>query len=145
MGVPLGILPHVLGLALVTPPTRSYHRAPSMPGLEKTFLTPRPVQSKHHNNSCNLIPLIVRNLASWTFVCPERNLVHPATGNNGRIDLRYIADPLKAISSLRLVPYPWGILKIRQLSSLVYRPRHGVLPKVILLVTFIDLAKKNFL
>ena len=45
VGVPLGILPHVLGLALVTPPTRSYRRSPSVPGLEQTFLTPRPVQS----------------------------------------------------------------------------------------------------
>merc|ERR1712183_199263 len=34
----LGVLPHVLGLALVTPPTRSYRRTPSMPGLEQTFL-----------------------------------------------------------------------------------------------------------
>ena len=70
----------------------------------------------------------MRNLASWTFVCPRRNLVHPAPGNNGSIDLRYSADPLKAVSSLRLVPYPRAILKIRQPSSLVYRPRHGVLP-----------------
>ena len=45
VGVPLGILPHVLGLALVTPPNRSYCRSPSVPGLEQTFLTPRPVQS----------------------------------------------------------------------------------------------------
>ena len=48
--------------------------------------------------------------------------------DNGSIDLRYSADPLKVVSSLRLVPYPWAILKIWQPSSLVYRPRHGLLP-----------------
>ena len=84
-------------------------------------------KSLHHNNSCTLIPLIARNLAGWTFVCPLRNLVHPAPENNHGIliVLRYSADPLKAVSGLRLVPYPRAILKIRPPSSLDYRARHG--------------------
>jgi len=72
-----------------------------------------------------LIPLIARNLAGWTFVCPWRNLVHPAPENNNALVLRYSADPLKAVSGLRLVPYPRAILKIRPPSSLDYRARHG--------------------
>ena len=40
------------------------------------------------------------------------------------IVLRYSADPLKAVSNLRLVPYPRAILKIRPPSSLDYRARH---------------------
>ena len=38
--------------------------------------------------------------------------------------LRYSADPLKAVSGLRLVPYPRAILKIRPPCSLDYRARH---------------------
>ena len=74
-----------------------------------------------------LIPLIALNLAGWTFVCPQRNLVHPAPENNHGIliVLRYSADPLKAVSNLRLVPYPRAILKIRPPSSLDYRAHHG--------------------
>ena len=84
-------------------------------------------KSLHHNNSCNWIPLIARNLAGWTFVCPRRNLVHPAPENNHDIliVLRYSADPLKAVSNLRLVPNPRAILKIRPPSSLDYRAWHG--------------------
>ena len=95
-------------------------------GTEQTFL-PGQFKSLHHNNSCTLIPLIARNLAGWTFVCPRRNLVHPAPENNHGIliVLRYSADPLKAVCGLRLVPYPWAILKIRPPSSLDYRARHG--------------------
>ena len=38
---------------------------------------------------------------------------------------KYSVNPQKAVSSLRLVPYPWAILKIRPPSSLDYRARHG--------------------
>ena len=72
-----------------------------------------------------LIPLIARNLAGWTFVCPQRNLGHPALENNNALVLRYGADPLKAVSSLRLVPYPRAILKIHPPGSLDYRAYHG--------------------
>ena len=84
-------------------------------------------KSLHHNNSCMLIPLIARNLAGWTFVCPRRNVVQPSPENNHGIliVLRYSADPQKAVSGLRLVPYPRAILKIRPPSSLDYRSRHG--------------------
>ena len=40
------------------------------------------------------------------------------------------ADALKAVSDLQLGSCPQAILKVRQPSSLVYRPRHGVLPSV---------------
>ena len=71
-----------------------------------------------------LIPLIARNIAGWTFVCPRRNLVHPTPENNNALVLRYSADPLKAVSGLRLIPNPRAILKIRP-PSLDYRACHG--------------------
>ena len=37
----------------------------------------------------------------------------PLPGINGKIDLNYSADPLTAISDLRLLPYPQAILKFR--------------------------------
>ena len=57
----------------------------------------------------------------------ETDLVHTAPENNHviLIVLKYSADPLKAVSGLRLVPYPRAVLKIRPPSSLDYRARHG--------------------
>ena len=111
------------GLALVTPPSRHW----TWEQDKHSYLLGQ-FKSLHHNNSCNWIPLIARNLAGWTFVCPRRNLVHPAPENSHDIltVLRYSADPLKAVSNLRLVPYPRAILKIRPPSSLDYRARHGL-------------------
>ena len=47
-----------------------------LPG-KQTFLTPRPVQSKHHNHSSKLIPWIARN-SVWLDVGPplEQKLVY---------------------------------------------------------------------
>ena len=59
-----------------------------------------------------------RNRACWTFICTQRNLVHPAPGTNSNIDLRYSVDPLSTVVNLRLVPYPQAILKFHCLSSL---------------------------
>ena len=56
-------------------------------------------KSLYYNNSCILVLLIAQKLAGWNLFC----LVHVAPGANGSIDLRYIADPLKAVSGLRLV------------------------------------------
>ena len=123
VGVPIRDSASRPGLALVTPPSRHW----TWEQNKHSYLLGQ-FKSLHHNNSCALIPLIARNLAGWTFVCPRRNLVHPAPENNNALVLRYSADPLKAVSGLRLVPYPRAILKIRQPSSLVYRPCYGVLP-----------------
>ncbi len=122
VGVPIRDSASRPGLALVTPPSRHW----TWEQDKHSYLLGQ-FKSLHHNNSCNWIPLIARNLAGWTFVCPRRNLVHPAPENSHDIltVLRYSADPLKAVSNLRLVPYPQAILKIRPTSSLDYRARHG--------------------
>ena len=58
--------------------------------------------------------------------CPQG---HGQPQGANQIDPRYSADALKAVSDLQLGSCPQAILKVRQPSSLVYRPRHGVLPK----------------
>ena len=113
------------GLVLITPPSRQ-SEFQTEPGNRTNYLLGQ-FKSLHHNNSCTLIPLIARNLAGWTFVCPRRNLLHPASENNNALVLRYSADPLKAVSGLRLVLYPQAILKIHPPSSLDYRARHETL------------------
>ena len=45
-----------------------------------------------------LITLIVGNLEVWTLVCPLRSLVYPAPENNKALILKYLTDPLKALS-----------------------------------------------
>ena len=74
-----------------------------------------------------LIPLIVQNSAEFLDLgLPLEELGPPRpSGTMVGIDLRYSADPLKAVSSLRLVPYPRTILKFCPSSSLDYRARHG--------------------
>ena len=109
------------GLALVTPPSRHLTWEQN-----QHFYLLGHFKSLHHNNSCMLIPPIARNLAGWTFVCPRRNLVHPAPENNHGIliVLRYSVDPLKAVSSQQVIPSPQAILKIRPPNSLDYRVRY---------------------
>ena len=60
--------------------------------------------------------------------CPQG---HGQPQGANQIDPRYSADALKAVSDLQLGSCPQAILKVRQPSSLVYRPRHGVLPKLL--------------
>ena len=57
--------------------------------------------------------------------CPQG---HGQPQGANQIDPRYSADALKAISDLQLGSCPQAILKVRQPSSLVYRPRHRILP-----------------
>ena len=54
----------------------------------------------------------VRNLACWTFVYPLRNLVQPAPGINGSINVRYSADPPEGCFWPGLDPYPRVLLKL---------------------------------
>ena len=67
---------------------------------------------------------------------PHRPQGHGQPQGANQIDPRYSADALKAVSDLQLGSCPQAILKVRQPSSLVYRPRHGVLP--IFFDTFVD-------
>ena len=76
VGVPIRDSASRPGLALVTPPSRHW----TWEQDKHSYLLGQ-FKSLHHNNSCNWIPLIARNLAGWTFVCPRRNLVHPAPEN----------------------------------------------------------------
>ena len=59
---------------------------------------------------------------------PHRPQGHGQPLGANHIDLSYNAVALKAISDLQLGSCPQVILKVRQPSSLVYRPHHGVLP-----------------
>ena len=64
------------------------------------------IQNKYSYS--NLVQ-IAQNFGDWTFVSPWKNLFfHSAPVVN--IDLRNIPYPLRAVSDLRLVPYPQGQL-----------------------------------
>ena len=69
-------------------------------------------------------------LGSYTGIlplhCPKG---HGQPQGANQIDPIYSAHALKTVSDLQLGSCPQAILKVRQPSSLVYRSRHGVLPK----------------
>ena len=61
--------------------------------------------------------------SNWNFAYIQRNLINPFPQYNYNIDLRYVLEPLMAVSNLKLVPYPPAILKFYPLNSLDYRTR----------------------
>ena len=74
-------------------------------GTEQTILSRNP--NPYTDNSCALTMLIAQNLANCTFFCPHGNLIHlPMESMIAFILGTMTEDPLKAVSSFRLVPYP---------------------------------------